>query len=402
MAADRGGRMGPQGPVGGRKLNGEERFLCLASTATGQDFLRQCVASKIHATLLTLDALRGADWPQEALEELATMPAGLTQEQITNTVAWMARGRRYNRIIALDEANLLCAAALREHLRVPGMGLTTAGYYRDRLAMRISASESGFAVGEYVRILNYEEMRGFMERVEAPWLLRPRRNDPQLATLRIDSADQLWSELDRLGDLQSHYLLEEFVEGELFTVESVVNECSVVFSVAHRHSQPGGPASPECVVTVDRGSREWMELTALNAGLAPSLGMVRGITHARFLRRFSDGKYAFDGIAAAVGGSLLDRVTEAGTGMNLWREWAKLEAAHLTGESYAPADWRESFAGAILWSDDEPGRAAWTRATQMDLPEIVERIDANGQLGVVVRSALHEQVNEILSWLRRG
>lgn len=364
--------------------------------------MRQCVASKIHATLLTLDGLRTADWPQEALEELATMPAGLTQEQITNTVAWMARGRRYNRIVALDEANLLCAAALREHLRVPGMGLTTAGYYRDRLAMRISASESGFTVGQFVRVLNYEELHAFMERVAGPWMLRPRRNDPQFEAFRIETADQLWSELDRLGDLQSHYLLEEIVEGELYTVESVINDCSVVFSVAHRHSQPGGPGAPACVVTVDRSSREWMELTALNAGLAPSLGMVRGITHTRFLRRFSDGKYAFDGIAAAVGGGLLDRVTEAGTGMNLWREWARLEAAHLTGDSYAPADWRESFAGAILWADDEPGRAAWTRAAQMDLPEIVERIEANGQLGVVVRSALHEQVNEILSWLRRG
>jgi len=29
--------------------------------------------------------------------------------------------------------------------------------------------------------------------------------------------------------------------------------------------------------TVDRNSRDWGELTALNAALAPSLGMVRGV-----------------------------------------------------------------------------------------------------------------------------
>jgi hypothetical protein len=383
-------------------LNGEERFLCLARTVAGQDFLRQCAASQIGVTLLTLDELRKADWPHEALENLATMPDGLTQDQITNTVAWMARSRHYSRIVALDEASLACAAALREHLRIPGMGLTTAGYYRDRLAMRISASESGFTVGQFVRVLNYEDLSTFMERVPAPWILRPRRNEPGLAILQVNDADQLWRELEALGDLQSHYLLEELVEGELFTVESIINECRVVFSAVHRHSQPGGPGSPLCVATVDRGSREWEELTALNAGLAPSLGMVRGLAHTRFLRSAAKDKFVFDGVAAAVGAGLVDQLTEAAFGMNLWREWARLEAAHLRGESYLLTEWNDGYAGVLLWPEDEAGRAAWTRAAQMDLPEIVERIQCNGKLGVVVRSALYEQVNEILSWLRRG
>ena len=34
---------------------------------------------------------------------MATMPADLTREQILNTVSWMARGRRFDRVVALDE-----------------------------------------------------------------------------------------------------------------------------------------------------------------------------------------------------------------------------------------------------------------------------------------------------------
>ena len=142
--------------------DGIERFLCLASFEKGHDFLRQCAEMGVKPTLLTLDKLRDAAWPREAVEEVATMPSGLSLEQILNTVCWMARGRRFDRIVALDEFDLGTAAHIREHMRIPGMGITTAGYYRDKLAMRVSARESGFPVPEFCRVLNYDEVREYM------------------------------------------------------------------------------------------------------------------------------------------------------------------------------------------------------------------------------------------------
>src|ERR1039458_2950859 len=95
-----------------------ERFLCLASYEKGQDFLRQCTEMGVRPTLLTLDKIREGDWPREVLEELASMPAGLNRKQILNTVSWMARGRRFDRVVALDEFDLETAAQIREHMRV--------------------------------------------------------------------------------------------------------------------------------------------------------------------------------------------------------------------------------------------------------------------------------------------
>ncbi len=63
-----------------------QRFLCVSSYEKGQDFLRQCAEMGVKPTLLTVDKLRDADWPREALEDLATMPEDLTREQILNTV----------------------------------------------------------------------------------------------------------------------------------------------------------------------------------------------------------------------------------------------------------------------------------------------------------------------------
>ena len=79
-----------------------------------------------------------------------------------NTVSWMARGRRFDRVVALDEFDLDAAAEIREHRRIPGMGVTATAFYRDKLAMRTGASESGFLVPEFCRVLNYDELRAYM------------------------------------------------------------------------------------------------------------------------------------------------------------------------------------------------------------------------------------------------
>ena len=86
--------------------DGTDRILCIASYEKGQDFMRQCAELGVKPTLLTVDKLRDADWPRDAVEEVATMPPDLSIEQVLNTVSWMARGRRFDRVVALDEFDL--------------------------------------------------------------------------------------------------------------------------------------------------------------------------------------------------------------------------------------------------------------------------------------------------------
>lgn len=373
-----------------------ERFLCLASYEKGQEFLRQCAQMGVRPTLLTRDTLRDAGWPHDAIEDLATLPAGMSREQILNTVSWMARGRRFDRVIALDEFDLEPAAAIREHLRIPGMGTTTTAYYRDKLAMRMSAQESGFLVPEFCRVLNYDELRAYMRDVEPPWLLKPRWEASAVGIRRIQEPEQLWRTLDELGDLQSHYLLEQFVPGDIFHVDSIVSERRVVFSAVHRYGRPplqvmhdGGVFTTR---TVDRGSSECYELTRLNAGLAPSLGMARGVTHAEYIRSHASGGFYFLEIAARVGGAFIADLVEISTGVNLWREWARLEIAHLRGNSYLPPETFECYAGSVLClaQTAEPDTAAF------NAPEIVVRLKKEHHAGLLLRSQEPARIEQLL------
>ena len=214
-----------------------DRLLCISSYEKGQDFMRQCAEMGVRTTLLTVDKLRDADWPRDALEQVTTMPDGLTCDQLLNTVSWMARGRRFDRVVALDEFDQETAALIREHMRLPGMGVTTTAFYRDKLAMRTAARETGFPVPDFCRVFNYDELRAYMDSVPGPWLLKPRprlrRRDSQ-----INEPEQLWRALDELGDRQSHFVLERFVPGDIFHVDSVVSEGKVVFAAVHKYGRP--------------------------------------------------------------------------------------------------------------------------------------------------------------------
>lgn len=381
-------------------MDAVERFLCLASYEKGHDFLRQCAEMGVRVTLLTLEQSRGAGWSRECLEELASMPAGLNREQILNTVSWMARGRRFDRVVALHGADLETAAQIREHFRVPGMGTTTAGCYRDRLAQRIIASAFGHPVLEFCRVLNYDELREFMARVPAPWMLRPRTDALSPAARRIDDSEQLWRTLDALGDAQSHYILERIVPGDLFCVDSIVSECEVKFS-AVQQVEMRVPATDQGVgicttYTADRASREARELEAVNRTLAPAFGMVRGVTHAEFLRSHADGKFYFVGIGARVGGGLGGeshaQLVEAATGVNLWREWAKLEISDLRRRTYAVPESFEGYAGCVACMS--PG--ASLDFESIEDPTIVSRIRTGNQSGLILRAAGPDRLRSLL------
>ena len=373
-----------------------ERILCISTYEKGQDFLLACAEAGVKPTLLTVEKLRNASWPREALEDVATMPENLTRDQILNTACWMARGRRFDAVVALDEFDLEIAAEIREHWRLPGMGVTTTAFYRDKLAMRSGARREGFLVPEFCRVLNYDDLRAYMAAVPAPWLLKPRTSASALGIRKIPDAEHLWRTLDELGDRQSHFVLEQFVPGNIFHVDSIVSEGKVVFSTAHQYGRPPMQVMHEGGVfttrTVDRSSRDAKALTSFNAKLAPAFGLKHGVTHAEYIKAHADGKFYFLEIAARVGGAFISDLVEAATGVNLWREWARIEVASLRHAPYTLPPVREEYAGSVLCLSHtaEPDTSAF------DAPEIVHRMKKHHHAGLIVRSQRPRRVAELL------
>ncbi|MCB0130026.1 MAG: ATP-grasp domain-containing protein, partial [Caldilineaceae bacterium] len=300
-------------------------------------------------------------------------------------------------IIALDDYDVETAADLREHLRMPGMGSTTARYFRDKLAMRVQARDHGIAVPEFVHVLNHDRVREFMERVPAPYVLKPRSEAGSMGIKKIQSPEELWPNLDFLGDRQSFYVLEQFVPGDVYHVDSVIWEREIVFAVSHKYGMPpmsvyqGGGVF--VTSTLPRGGEEDQALQAINQEIVRAFGMVRGVTHAEYIRSHDTGVFHFLEVAARVGGAGTDKLIEHESGANPWNEWAKLEVAHLRGEAYAMPAIRQDYAGLMVCL----ARQEWPDTSAYSDPEIAWRMPKDHHVGMVVASPSYERVQELIA-----
>lgn len=371
-------------------------ILCISSYEKGQEFLRTCKAEGCRVLLLTVEKLRNADWPRDSIDEMFYMPEDLPTQGLVHAVSYAARTQPIDRIVALDEFDMENVAALREHLRIPGMGLTTMRYFRDKLAMRGRAKEAAISVPEFIHVLNHDALKDFLARVKPPWLLKPRSQASGIGMKKIHHGDDLWPWLDQLGDQQSFYLLEQFLPGDIFHVDSIVSERKIVFAEAHAYGLPPLEVSHQGGIfttrTLPRSSTESKTLEKINVEVIEALGFVRGVTHAEFLRAHDGGKYYFIEIAARVGGAHISDVIEAATGINLWREWAHIEVGGGKKPYHLPKP-RHEYAGAIisLARQENPDTSAYAD------PEIVIRIPRHHHAGFVLRSTKAERIEELLA-----
>jgi biotin carboxylase len=371
-------------------------ILCVSSYEKGQEFLRTCKKLGCTVFLLTVEKLRNADWPRDVIDEMFFMPDELPLIDMIHAASYAARTRHIDRVVALDEFDMENVAALREHLRLPGIGLSTVRYFRDKLAMRAKARECGILVPEFKHILNYEDLREFMARVPGPWLLKPRSQASGIGMKKIQSPDDLWRWLDQLGDRQSEYLLEQFIPGHVFHVDGIVSERSMLFAEAHTYGAPPLDVSHQGGVfttrTMPRDSADTLALKEIHAKLIEGLGLVRGVTHAEFLKAHSDNRLYFLEVAARVGGAYISNMVETATGINLWREWARLEVT--AGKMpYELPPTREDYAGVIvsLARQQEPDTSSYTD------PEIVDRIKKFHHAGFILKSPSAARIEQLLT-----
>lgn len=372
-------------------------ILCISSYFKGNPFLEQCKRQGYRVILLTVEALLGKPWVRDHIDEVFAVPSLFDRQTVVNVVSFLARTRDIRRIAALDDYDVEMAAHLREHLRVPGMGETTARYFRDKLAMRARARDRNIPVPAFEHVLNHNRIAKFLREVPPPWLLKPRSAASAVGIQKLWNEADAWTAIHELGDAQSNHLIERMIPGDVFHVDAIIAERSIVLAEAHRYRRPLLEVMQEGGIfgtrTVERGSALERDLLATHARVVEHLGLVRGVMHTEFIRSSEDGVMYFLESAARVGGAHIAELVEASTGVNLWREWAKIELSQ--GEQpYVPPEPRRDYGGLMisLARQEKPDTSAFND------PEIVWRLHDNPfHIGFIVRSPSFERVEELLS-----
>jgi biotin carboxylase len=374
-------------------------ILCVASFFKGNNFLDQCKKEGWRVVLLTAEPLLQKPWVRESLDEVFAVPSFNDWKTVLNAVTYLSRTRDFARIAPLDDYDVELVAHLREHTRIPGMGETTARYFRDKLAMRARAKDRGIPVPEFVHALNDERIREFCRTVPAPWLLKPRSEASAVGIRKLEKVEDIWPILEELGDARSNYLIERMIPGDVFHVDSITSERKVVFAEVNGYRKPllevvtgGGIFSTR---TMPRGSAVEKALLEANARVVEHLGFVRGVMHTEFIRG-TDGVFYFLETAARVGGVHISDLVEASTGVDLWREWAKIEITQGEAPYTPPVPARRDYCGMLvcLARQEVPDTSAYT------YPEIVWRLEGNpNHVGFIVRASTPERVEELLNEL---
>jgi len=401
----------------------EQTILCVASFFKGNDFINECKRNHARVVLLTREKLLAADWARESLDELIAIPGKASVQSYLAAACEIARRRRVSRVIALEEYDIVTAAHIREHLCVAGMGTTTARRFQDKLAMRTKARDLGIPQPDFVPLLNYETIAEFMERTPAPWMLKPRIGASAMGIRKVQEPQAVWRAINELDEREAFHetsgfhLLEEYIPGDVYHVDSLVEHGKILFASVERYGAPPFDVSHFGGVTVSRtvkhGSREERELIELNKVLLTGFGFERGVTHAEFLRRadadersraripeskkrrdYTSGsnRFYFLQVAARVGGAFTASTIEAATGINPWREWARIELAS-SDQRYVLPPVRQDYGGIAvsLARQENPSTASYTD------PEIVYRISKPWHVGLIIRSADYERVGQLLT-----
>lgn len=381
-------------------------IVCLASYFKGVEFIRECKQQGARVILVTKEKILHEDWPRDSLDDIIALPNDAGPELFIYVVSQLGRPQQIDHIVALEEFDVITAGLIREHLCMDGMTSAQARIFRDKLSMRVQASRAGINVPDFVHVLNYDELRDYMARTPAPWVLKPRSDVSAFGIKKLEDSEQVWRAIDALDarenlrDRSPYYLLEQFIAGDVFHVDSLVKDGKVIFAGVSAYGRPPLDVTHQGGVfisrTVRRGSEDERKLIKLNRKLVAALGLMHGAAHAEFIKSAETGEFYFLEIAARVGGAYIAESLEAASGINIWREWARVEIARDDGSYKLPGQ-RKEYGGIVLSlaKQEYPDTSSYTDE------EIVYRVTKRHHVGLVVHSTKLERVDELLNGYAR-
>ena len=344
---------------------------------------------------MTKKSLEHEAWPWESIEDVYYIDTW-NQEDITKGIAYKSRFIKFDRFIALDDFDVEKVALLREHFRMPGMGRTTAHYFRDKLAMRIMAKEKGVNVPDFTSLFNDDEVNLYADSVNPPWLIKPRMEASATGIKKIHSKEELWDVISDLGDERDNYLVEKFAPGNVFHVDGLNINGKVIFSRSSQYLDTpfevahGGGIFRSA--TTEIGSPVDKELTKMNEVVMKAFGMQFGASHTEFIESKETGELFFLETSSRVGGANIAEMVQFSSGVNLWGEWARIESAALKKQSYKLPKTESKYGGIVvsLSRFEHPDTSGFTDS------EIVWRMNKAWHIGMIVISNSRERVIELL------
>ncbi len=380
-------------------MNNPKTFVCISNYFKGADFLINLKKLGNKVYLITSEKLRDKPWPYEFIDEVFFMEGqdvDWNLEHLLLGVGNLMKNNKIDAIVALDDFDVEKATYLRENLRIDGMGQTTGRYFRDKLAMRMRAKSCGISNPNFVSLFNDNDINDFADNIPAPWVLKPRSEASSAGIIKVHNKEDLWLQINEMGNNRFKYLLEQFRPGDVYHCDSLIIDGKILFSITSKYlstpmeiSQGGGIFRS---ANIEYNCDDDKAIKKCNEQVIKGFGLKHGATHSEYIKCKEDGKIYFLETSSRVGGAHLAEMVESASDINLWGEWAKIENSLLKDNDYKLPKVKKGYAGIVLTLSkfQNPDLSCFADS------EVCFRVPLDYHAGLIVKSDKKERVLELL------
>lgn len=270
----------------------------------------------------------------------------------------LARHARFDQVECLWEPYMILAARIRETFGLPGMGVLETVPFRDKERMKQVLDAAGVRTPRHVSSRTVKGVWEAAERIGYPIIVKPIAGAGSADTYRVDSSAELSETLPLLRHVPE-VSVEEFVDGEEFTFDTVCADGKILFeNVMWYRPRPLQMKmhewiSPVSIALRDLSVPDLQPGREMGAQVLAALGFRTGFTHMEWYRTAS-GEAVFGEIAARPPGARVVDLMNYSTDGDLYVAWAD---AALHGQLRTPLQQRYN-AGTIFKRAQGAGRIA--------------------------------------------
>ena len=291
------------------------------------------------ATVIGVGDQPPAELPAPARDALAHYEhvALADETAVLTALHGLSRHARFEQVECLWEPYMLLAARIRETFGLPGMTVEQTVPFRDKERMKRVLDAAGVRTPRHASTTTVAGVWEAAERIGYPIIVKPIAGAGSADTYRVESGTQLAEVLPMVRHVPE-VSVEEFVDGEEFTFDTVCADGKILFeSVMWYRPRPLQMRmhewiSPVSIVLRDLSVPELAGGREMGAQVLAALGFRTGFTHMEWYRTAS-GEAVFGEIAARPGGArLVDLINYAVDG-DSYAGWAE---AVLHGQLHTP------------------------------------------------------------------
>ena len=276
--------------------------------------------------------------------------------QVERAVRFVQSKVRVDRLEAVVEAHVMCAARVREKCGIPGTSVRTTFLCRDKPAMKEALRQAGIPCAQSIGSADAGEIRAFAARVGFPLVVKPRDAAGASGTARVDTPEELEEAMANFGVGRGRSAaVEEFIEGH----EGFYDTVSIGGKVVHEFITHYYPTvleamrtrwiSPQFVTTNRLDAPGYAELKKMGRKVISALGIETSATHMEWFAGPKGLKFSEIGCRPP-GVGAWDLYCAANE-LDLYREWAM--AVFHGRPDQAPS--RRYAAGIIALRPDQDG-----------------------------------------------